>query len=233
MRLFLATILVAGLTGTAAFAADVTIEEPPAPIAEAPVFSWTGGYIGIQGGWSWGDDHTFESITATGTPTGFDQDFEPDGFVGGIHIGYNWQANQFVYGAEADFEFSTVDGGYTLLNGNGTSFEQDWQASIRARLGFVATDRLLVYATGGVAFTDLSYTYFTPLIAESFDSTETGWTVGGGAEYAFTDNLTARLEYRYTDFGEISNNSTAAFPGFTYSHDPQFHTVRVGFSYKF
>lgn len=231
MKSFLlaSTILVAATGAT--LAADVVVTEPVPEIAPAG-FVWTGGYIGLQGGWQWGRDHTAESLG--GVPTGIDEDLDSDGFIGGVHVGYNWQSGQIVYGAEADVEFSTVDGGYRIAGPDGTDFDMDWQASVRARLGYVPTERLLIYGTAGVAFGDLEYTYVNDETTfESFSSTEVGWTVGVGAEYAFTDNLTARLEYRYTDFGDVSNLSAVAFPGFTYDHDPQFHAVRAGVSYKF
>ncbi|WP_269929847.1 outer membrane protein [Aminobacter sp. HY435] len=228
--LLLASTILVAATG-AAFAADVIVTESAPEIAPAG-FNWTGGYIGLQGGWQWGRDHTAESTG--GVPTGFDEDLDSDGFIGGVHVGYNWQNGQFVYGAEADLEFSTVDGSYRVAGPDGTDFDLNWQGSIRGRLGYVPTERLLIYGTAGVAFGDLEYTYVqAETIFESFSSTEVGWTVGAGAEYAFTDNLTARLEYRYTDFGDVSNLSAVAFPGFTYDHDPKFHAVRVGVSYKF
>jgi len=229
-RLLLTPAFFLGLYGIAS-AADAVVLEPTPEVLPAG-FVWTGGYIGLQGGWQWGRDHTAES--SGGVPTGLDEDLDSDGFIGGVHVGYNWQNGQFVYGAEADLEFATVDGGYRIAGPDGTDFDMNWQASIRARIGYVPAERLLIYGTGGVAFGDLEYTYVQDdATFESFGSTEVGWTVGVGAEYAFTDNLTARLEYRYTDFGDVSNLSTVAFPGFTYDHDPQFHAVRMGVSYKF
>ncbi|GAA2849584.1 outer membrane immunogenic protein [Aminobacter aminovorans] len=230
MKNFLvATSFLVAFAGSAR-AADVVVEEA-APILPAG-FVWTGGYVGIQAGWQWGRDHTEEFIG--GVATGFDEDLDSDGFIGGVHAGYNWQSGQVVYGIEGDFEFAAVDGGYRLDNDNGTDFDMNWQASIRGRLGFVPMERLLVYGTVGAAFANLEYTYVSAgTTFESFDETKVGWTAGAGIEYAVTDNITTRLEYRYTDFGSVSNLSSVAFPGFTYDHDPQFHAVRVGLSYKF
>ncbi|AWC24215.1 outer membrane protein A [Aminobacter sp. MSH1] len=217
------------VTAGSTLAADAVA--PPSELAPAG-FVWTGGYVGLQAGWQWGNDHDIEFLG--GAPTGFEQDFDTDGFIGGVHAGYNWQSGQVVYGVEGDFEFSGVDGGYRVGGDDSTGFEMTWQASIRGRLGFVAMERLLVYGAVGAAFGNLEYTYVDAgTISETFDETKVGWTAGAGVEYALTDRITTRLEYRYTDFGSISNLSTLAFPGFTYEHDPKFHSVRVGLSYKF
>ena len=94
----------AGLASTSAYAADVAMEEPPAPVAvvqEAPIFSWTGGYIGIQGGGLWSDssvDKFDPELTDTGV---FAENF--NGGIFGGYAGYNWQAGAWVFGAEGDF----------------------------------------------------------------------------------------------------------------------------------
>jgi outer membrane immunogenic protein len=204
----------------------------PAPIAA--VYNWTGFYIGAQVGYAWGDNSTREFVTATGLPTGFNQGFSTDGFVGGGHVGYNWQAGQFVFGLEGDVEGADINGGYRLIPSlDGTDFRLNFQASIRGRVG-IAFNNSLLYVTGGAAFADLEHTYVNAnTFFETFSATRTGWTVGAGWEYGFTPNWSARLEYRYTDFGTFRNASTFAFPGFSYEHDPVFHTVRGGISYRF
>jgi outer membrane immunogenic protein len=85
-----------------------------------------------------------------------------------------------------------------------------------------------------VAWANMDHTYvFANTLFETVSTTRTGWTVGAGWEYGFTPNWSARIEYRYTDFGTFSHNSIFSFPGFTYEHDPVFHTVRGGISYRF
>lgn len=231
-KLLLAGVAIAALASSAQ-AAD--LGGPRGPIAAAvvaPVFNWSGFYLGAQVGGTWFNNRTSEFITATGAFNGFSQSFSGSGIAGGVHAGVNYQMNMFVLGAEADIEYSGVSGGYTLPGGNGTSFRSNWQGSLRARAG-VAVDRALFYVTGGLAFAQFRHTYFTPVLGESFSQTRVGWTVGAGVEYAFTPNWTARAEYRYTDYGRFSNASLAAFPGFTYEHNPRSHSVRVGVSYLF
>jgi outer membrane immunogenic protein len=91
----------------------------------------------------------------------------------------------------------------------------------------------LLYATGGVAFADLRDRLTGPGGVETFDRTRAGWTVGAGAEWAISPAWSTRLEYRYTDFGNFTDVSAVAAPGFSYQHNPTFHTVRLGVSYHF
>lgn len=231
-KIALATTALFILSAGAASAADLAARPyTKAPVA-VPVFSWTGCYVGAQVGWQGKSDHTREYFTATGAYNGFDQGFDTSGVVGGGHAGCNYQMNNFVIGLEGDIEGADVTGGYRLANGNGTDFSVRWQGSIRGRAG-VAFDRVLLYVTGGAAFADLRYTYFTPLVRESFTNGVTGWTAGVGVEYALNQNWSVRGEYRFTDYGSVTNNSLVAFPGFTYRHDPEFHQARVGVSYRF
>lgn len=198
-------------------AADVVEAPPPAPVAEIPLFTWTGAYIGIQGGYAWGD----ASVTDPDLPVNGES--ANGGMLGGF-IGYNWQAgSNFVIGAEADINALWNDqdvdfGGTTLSVGN------DYLASIRGRLGY-AWDRALIYGTGGVAFTNLSAeTDIGPFTVDASDDF-TGWTIGAGVDYAFTDNWFGRLEYRYYDFGDSDLFENTNF-------DVHFNTVTVGVAYK-
>jgi outer membrane immunogenic protein len=230
------------LAASAASAADLPARTiaPAAPfVAAVPVFTWTGFYVGGQVGYGWNaNDNDFAApvgYTVGGVPfTGFGGD-EGDGFLAGVHAGYNVQFGSFVVGVEGDVEgvFGDDDDDFAgVIVGPGgvpvayaiPSNSIDWQGSIRARAGF-AFDRALVYATGGFAFAGLS-----DGIGSSNDDTLTGWTLGAGLEYAFTNNLTTRLEYRYTSF----DGDNLVFDAVDYgSRDLEFHTVRVGLSYKF
>ncbi|MGY2907104.1 outer membrane protein [Bradyrhizobium sp. URHC0002] len=204
-----------------------------APVAVAAVYNWTGFYIGGQVGYAWGDNRTTEFFTATGLPSGFNQNYNTNGVVGGVHAGYNWQFGQFVLGLEGDVEGADIKGGYRLVNTNGTDYRLRDQASIRGRAG-VAFNNSLLYVTGGAAFADIDHTYvFANTLFERISTTRTGWTVGAGWEYGFAPNWSARVEYRYTDFGSYRDRSTFSFPGFTYEDHPVYQTVRAGISYRF
>lgn len=227
MRLFLVTAgFMAALSAAPAFAADPTVDVP----MESPVFSWSGAYVGAAIGYGWGD-HTVTEFNDGGVPSGFVRDYDSDGFIGGVFAGYNWQSSQFVYGIEGDIEYTDIDGGF-VISGDSVTVDVGLQGSLRARAGF-AFDRFMVYGTGGVAFADIDYDLIDNGVAETVGETAVGWTIGGGAEAAVTDQIFVRAEYRYTDFGTENFDSAVAFPGLNYDQDTAFHTVRLGVGYKF
>lgn len=204
------------LAASGAMAADVVVEEPPAPIAEVPLFTWTGGYLGLQGGYVWSDGELSDGT-----------DLVSDTFDGGLfggYAGYNWQSGAFVFGAEADINGVWNDETFPF-QGVDVEVGTDYLASLRGRVGY-AIDRTLLFATAGVAFTEVSAN--TTIAGIDLDESEnfTGWTIGAGAEYAFTNNWIGRAEYRYYDFG----NETI---GDIDDVDIQNHTVSVGVAYKF
>ena len=178
---------VAGLTlaATAVSAADLPLREtPPAPIiAAAPVFTWTGFYGGVNAGWGWRDDDE-ESVVLGGAVPGtlFFPDNGDGGFTGGAQIGYNYQIGAFVIGLETDIQWADTDEGEdvrfiptaapgTFVPGEFDNNLSDWFGTVRARAG-VAFDRVLIYATGGLAYSDDT----------------TGWVAGGGVEWALPVN---------------------------------------------
>lgn len=240
-NLLLSSAAFLGLT-VSAMAADLPSRVAPAPVAAVPVFTWSGFYVGVQAGYAWGD-----SSGEMTTPTGvfpFNQDGDFDGFVGGAHVGYNFQFGSIVAGLEADVEGTGIEGGFgrispTTGSTNLGDSNITVQGSLRARLGF-AFDRTLIYATGGLAFanfeTDYAFLDTTTGVtaAASFDDSEWGWTLGAGVEYAFTNNLTARIEYRYSQFDDLRHDLTPLFTGSTSNEvETEFHTIRAGLSYKF
>jgi outer membrane immunogenic protein len=157
--------------------------------------------------------------------------FNVDGVLGGVHAGYNWQTNQLVLGIEADFDGSGVRGTdpLRLRSSPGTvALKNDWQSSVRLRAGY-AWDRFLLYTTGGVAFADDREILTIPAGSYSQTNTLTGWTVGGGLEYALTNNWIGRVEVRYTDFGKTNYDLHG------YQFNAGFHetTALLGISYLF
>ena len=225
MRVF-ALALVAGVASTSAYAADMPMEEPPAPVAvveEVPIFSWAGGYIGLQGGGLWSDTNV-DSIDARIDP---DTGVFGDNFNGGLYgayAGYNWQSGAWVFGVEGDFNGVANDETFNI-GGLNVDVGSDYLASLRGRVGY-AFDRTLIFATGGIAFTQFSAEAdLGNGVSLNADQSLTGWTVGAGAEYAFTDNWIGRLEYRYYDF------SDDALDGFG-DVGVSTNTATVGVSYK-
>ncbi|MCV9937051.1 porin family protein [Boseaceae bacterium BT-24-1] len=225
---------VALMAGGASLAADLSRKGllPPAP--ELPTFyNWSGVYLGGQVGYSWGSDRASEFATAGRAPLGRSFDYSPSSFIGGARLGFNYQLGSIVLGVEGDIEGMNAAEGKGDLGGI-VRVRQDWQGSVRARLGY-SLDRIMIYATGGVAFTKLEYSYVSPLagLTETINSSRTGWTVGGGVDYAVTDNIILGVDYRYTDYGRFDHVGAGAYLGRTVEHEPSAHAVRASLVYKF
>ena len=196
--------------------------------------NWDGAYIGVLGGYNWVKDRTTEYLTATGADTGLVYNYRPDGLSGGLKAGVNFQAGQFVYGLEADFEKTNI-AGHFVDSGIGRGDDDiQWQSSIRARMG-LAADRFMIYGTGGIAFASIknTYTFLPTMVSESFTNVTHGYTVGLGVDMAITDNVIGGLEFRHTEFADKTNISTVAFPGLTGKQEPSSNAIRLSISYKF
>jgi outer membrane immunogenic protein len=230
-KFLMASALVCAAAGSA-FAADLpnTKEAPVYAPPPPPVFSWTGVYIGGQVGYQWGSASP-SLVTPGAAYTGLPGN-NLDGVVGGGHVGYNLQVQQFVFGLEGDVDGSNYSGG----NSNGAvayTTREPVEASIRGRIGY-AWDRVLFYGTGGVAFGDFNNTYTGPGGGvDNVWDTRVGWTAGAGIEYAIDNNWSVRAEYRYTDFGDLNDYLANSAPGsYVHLHETD-NRVQVGFSYKF
>lgn len=274
----IATLAVLALSSTAN-AADLPVKAPP-PAAPAPL-SWTGFYIGGNAGYAWGTSDV--SSVATCPTGGFSCVYpstavildafgagasgalKPNGFTGGAQVGYNWQTGNVVYGIEADFNAFSVKGsvGTTALvpTGAGQSFTSsatvstDWLFTFRGRLGWAVTPSVLLYATGGLAVTQVKVANSfsdncavfcqtnggNTIGASSKSSTEASWTLGAGVEWLLARNWSAKVEYLYADFGSVSTTlltSNAGLPGFPpnvmkTSADLTVNIVRAGINYRF
>jgi outer membrane immunogenic protein len=140
-----------------------------------------------------------------------------NGFIGGGQFGYNWQRGTWLFGLEADFQGSdergrgdvcTVAGcplGSAVVTAN---YKLDWFGTARGRLGFLPAERVLLYATGGLAYGHFAAN--APLVPLSWGSTRAGWTVGAGVEAAIDRNWSVKLEYLYMDLGDVGSSSTSA-----------------------
>ena len=197
MKRFLAIALTATLASASAMAADAVVYDPAPPAAPivAPGFDWTGPYIGVQAGYGFGEiDNLPGSVDA-------------DGFLGGVHAGYNFDLGGFVIGAEIDYDFANIeaDGGFGEIDG-----------IARGKLkGGVDLGRVLPYITGGIAHA----TADTVL----GDFSDTGWAVGGGVDFAATDNIVLGAEYLYHDFSDFDDTGL----------DVNVHTIKAKASFRF
>ncbi len=237
----------------------------PSPSSARP-YSWTGLYVGGQIGYGFGDNTGNVAFTTPGGMAGTPPLVgDASGVIGGAHLGYNLQIDPWVIGVEGTIDGANLSKlpliaftgpAYPLPGYNpvtyspyggvvGGSVASDIQGAIRARAGY-SFGRLLPFVAGGAAFGRFSTTSFIGGIdflpgglyfaSDNRTTTRVGWTLGGGVEYAVNDHWSARLEYRYSDFGHLTDVvSTSLFPGLTLSTSRELaqQQVQVGFSYKF
>lgn len=221
--------LLATVAASTGYAADLAVSTPPqAPVDVAPVFSWTGFYVGLNAGGGFGgkDDVGFHSF---GNYLGRYGKLDGSGFLGGGQLGYNYQIdNNWVIGLETDFQGADISDSFSNATASASS-KIDWYGTLRPRIGFSYGDTLF-YGTGGLAYGHIKYkSSVTGVGSFDDDKTKVGWTVGAGAEHAFTDHVTAKLEYQYVDFG--GNEMGADVLSTKASSD--FHAIKVGLNYKF
>ncbi|MDT6941424.1 porin family protein [Brucella pseudogrignonensis] len=226
--LFASAAIFAGIS--AANAADAIVYEEPAPVVAAPSFTWNGAYLGGQIGYGWGKS-TFSDADGEGGR------LKPDGFLGGLYAGYNFDlGNSVVLGIDGDVTYNNLKKRFseTDIDGDFASLESKlrWSGAVRARAGY-AVDRFLPYIAGGVAFGQVknSATSIVDGFEDNFSSskTHTGWTAGAGVDYAATDNVILRLEYRYTDYGHKNFD----VDGVDTRNKFKTNEVRLGVAYKF
>jgi outer membrane immunogenic protein len=219
---------------------------------------WNGFYVGINGGYGFAArdegvtfNETFATLPFFG-PAAVGS-LSPAGGFGGFQIGGNLQLGSFVFGLEADFQWSDISDTsagsvtpYLAPGGIATMTSKNSVGSfgtLRPRIGF-AWDRTLVYATGGLAWGGITHELrwndnFGFTAQDRTSSSQVGYVVGGGFEHAFSHNLSLKLEYQYIDLGstsykaaELFGAAATAFAILTDTHT-DFHTVRIGLNYKF
>jgi outer membrane immunogenic protein len=179
-------------------------------------------------------------------PGGGQTNSNTGGVVGGAQAGYNYQFGSFVIGAETDFQGTSLTGGNQgnyagaynspyagsttgllspLVTGNGGTLGLQWFGTVRGRAGYLITPTLLLYGTAGFAYGDVT--------AFQRSNTSTGWTAGGGAEWLFSPNWSAKVEYLYVDLD--SSGINGAYTGWQLgnNHHPQINVVRAGVNYHF
>lgn len=261
-----------------AIAADLPVKAPP--VAAPVAWDWTGFYLGVEGGGKWEQDQ-WTATSLADPPVGrapidssSPRTYSPaSGRVGGF-AGYNWQfGSQFVAGIEANWAWANgtaTAGGFPgctnagctvgfsyqpnglIAGGDTTSTNMRWDASVRGRLGVLATPSLLLYATGGVAWQNLQVSGTCGPWANSFQcngppqavpsavtatNTLTGWTIGAGAEWHAWGNWFVRGEYRYNDFGTTSYvfpfGTTTTNNTYRFNLKTETQMATVGLAYKF
>ena len=185
-------ILLAFAAVAPARAADLSVapiyKAPPA--VPVPAYNWSGFYLGVNGGGAWGTSN-WSAVSNSFNLSG--------GQVGGT-AGMNWQTGHAVFGLEGDVDWSGVRGTAAPALCPGCTTNNDWLATVRGRAGY-AFDRFMPFVTGGLAVGDVRA---TAPGAAGVSQTNAGWTVGGGLEFALTNNLTAKAEYLHVDLGNMN-----------------------------
>lgn len=234
-KILFSTAILASFSAPA-MAADFGVINQPAPSAyEAPAQDWTGFYAGVFGAASTGP---FEySAIPAGGPSLLDLDVNGGGGLAGVQIGYDYQFDQFVIGAVADIAISNHRADIGINAGGGAidadiSSTLNYLGTVRARAGF-ATDSLLAYAHGGVAFgnTEQEINVGGVAVPGTGDQDRVGFTVGAGVEYAVTDNISLQTEYAFTSFGDEDIYSDGF--GNSITENLSFHTVKAGVNFRF
>lgn len=236
--LLIGAALTMSLVG-AAKAADLGRMPVKAPVT-ATLYNWTGFYVG--GNFGYGVGHN-SSEPFLGAPPTDRATLAPRGVLAGVQGGYNWQVNSLVVGVEADWQWTDERDTYcfscAVAIGRGVGQEIPWFGTLRGRVGYAAGS-VLFYATGGVAYGQIKQIIDCCFGAPTaiVNNTKTGWVAGGGIEAALAGNWTAKAEYLYTDFGNVSNVQLipVAFGGpatQVASGDVRNHVGRVGVNYRF
>jgi outer membrane immunogenic protein len=215
-----------------------------APAVAAPAYDWSGFYVGVFGGYGFGN-HNVNNANGPAGFANFTANYSSQGAIAGGEAGYNWQSGAVLVGVEGDGFWSDIKGNDTnqVLAGafavtaiDATNLRSG--ATLRAR-GGITVDRLLLFFTGGWAYgnflhtnTDIAF----GLGVDQFTTHRSGLAAGGGIAYAMTDNLIGKIEYRYYDYGRFTR---AGLPAFTangqlpYTVDSTYSVVTLGLDYKF
>lgn len=212
------------------YGADLPIYHK-APAAAAPVYDWSGVYIGGFGGYGFGNQN-LNNGSGPASAANFTANWESHGAFGGGDVGFNWQSGSFVFGVEADGAATGIQGNDNFALGWNDANKLSWVGSLRAR-GGIAVDRLMLYFTGGWAFGDIEHTNTNPGTGvDKFTSYRSGLAAGGGLAYAITDNVIGKFEYRYYDLGTYTR--AAPINGvLPYTVANTYSTVLLGLDFKF
>jgi outer membrane immunogenic protein len=214
-----------------ATAADMAARAPiytKAPPMVA-VYNWTGCYLGGEGGGAWGRSRDYGAVSGNA----FTNSFNLSGAIAGGTLGCNYQVSSVVLGVEGDISWTNKSGSGTdiLVPTTTNTTSEKWLDTVRGRVGF-AWDRVLLFATGGGAFSNVSFSACNSVtgLCDSGSQNRSGWTVGGGLEWAFADNWSAKFEYLHVDLG---TGNLGAAPTFAARNIPVTDDlVRVGVNYR-
>jgi outer membrane immunogenic protein len=209
MKRILFTTVSLGVLGlmSPALGADLPAYTKALPLA-APIYDWSGFYVGVFGGGGYGN-HNLNNTSGPAGFANFTVNYSSQGGLAGGEAGYNWQSGSVLFGVEGDFSWFDINGNDNFALGSNDATSLRWGGTLRAR-GGITVDRLLLFFTGGWAYGDLRHTNTDPVLGiYQFDNRRSGLTAGGGIAYAITNELLGKIEYRYYDFGTYSRPGLA------------------------
>lgn len=232
-------------------AADVIVDVPQPPVVADVPFNWTGFYAGVQGGYAFSDIESDDLDTLL-VGTGVAVDVDANGFLAGVHAGYNAQFGRFVLGAYVDADYAQLDLNVDLTSSGGILPPFGVDGTVATLDGYVARgmlkagaafDRTLVYAQGGIAFADFEVDSFLVsgigAIIGGFgggsigtiSTDEVGFAVGAGVDFAVTDNVVLGADYLFHRFDDLEFESDLG--SLQTDAELDVHTLRAKISYKF
>lgn len=212
------------LISAGAQAADLGIPASPmAPPPPAVGFSWTGLYLGLNGGYDWSSSHWQSSSAVFANPSG-------GGVLVGGQIGYNYEfPNAVVVGIEGMLDWTNLNGTGPWSTIDTANYQSTYLGAVRGRLGY-AFGSALLFAEGGAGFANFNNQ--TVPCCTGFNFSAVGWTVGGGVEYALSHHWTVRAQYDYYNFGS-QTASAGALDSVPTTVSPIEQTATVAINYKF
>jgi len=260
-RNLIAALGVLSLSSAGAMAADMAYKAPPPPPPPPP--SWTGFYIGVNGGAGWGTSESNLNVGGLLAGLGIPgvalnvpiSSHGLNGFLAGGQAGYNWQTGKFLLGIEADGDWDNIQGTTPCIVVFACTAKEKWNADITARVGVLPMSDLLVYVKGGATWANMNYTFgnsiavgpFSAFVNSNVTNTQVGGLLGMGTEYMFLPHWTAKIEYNFADYGKHDENfpvnSGIAIAGVGAVNFPTInapiqtnlyvHTMKAGINYLF
>ncbi|MGD0639598.1 MAG: outer membrane beta-barrel protein [Roseiarcus sp.] len=210
-------------------------------MAPPPIFTWTGFYFGAQAGGGWGSSN--ENFLGSPNSASFDgsQNYNLGGGIAGGLVGYDYQVGSFVLGLQGDYNWGDISGRSGVINvtpnkGDTYFTKLSSYGDAKARVGYAAGP-ILLFLDGGLAFGTLEHRYDAALnggAANTYahNSSQAGWTLGGGVEYKFAQNWSAGIEYDFVDLGKSSIQYSAT-PSDRSNWNDSFSIVKASVAYRF
>ncbi len=252
MKKILGTVLSFSLLGSAALAADLPVKAPPMPMIAAPA-TWTGFYLGLEGGYGWSESDLLVTTPSGGNFVTGDRlgGRSASGILIGLVAGADYQFGPWVLGIKGSYNWADITGDgrdvSTVFPGRDifTNEKLDRLAMVTGRAGYTVTPDVLLYLNGGWAWAEREVDSRTVLrasntiIATTVGSSRLdGWTIGAGLEWRLARNFSFVVQYNYIDFGTfavLNNINSGPTAGTVVGREVSatLNTIKGGVNYRF